>query len=493
VIIPLAVFAPDASPFDNTTSDNILNVVPTPDGYGPMPQLVTFTNALAAQPRGAFPARTTEGAIKIFAATSSNFYLLDATDGTWDTVTGALTPSLPADEIWSFTQIGDRVIVTCTTEGPYYFDLASSVAFVALPGSPPSSRCVTTIGDFVVLGEVESNPKQLRWSGINDTEHWAVRQRLADIQTFPDGNFIMAVVGFERGGLIFQRNAVREMIPAYDTPLVFRFQKTEENRGAVSSAAVASSGRDVFYLSDDGFYAYGQPSRNIGAQRVNKFFVEDSKPDLTKDVQGAIDPVSQTVWWRYSSVGNDSTVYTDKMIGYNWAIDRWTLVEVNLTWIMGALGPGYTLEGLDSISSSIDALPYSLDSAAWKGGAPLLGAFDSTYKFGFFDGQPMEAVLQTGDVHLPTMTQSGGDERRAFVRGFQPMCDASSVTGRVADKTRAGATRVWNAEATANTNTGMIPARSDGLYHRFEVTIAADQTWTSIHGVQPDVRTGGRR
>jgi hypothetical protein len=353
---------------------------------------------------------------------------------------------------------------------------------------------MSAVGDFLVIGEIASNPRLLRWSGINDTEHWTIRQRLSGQQEFPDGHDIMAVIGFERGGLIFQRNAVREMIPAYDTPLVFRFQKTEENRGAVAPTAIMGSGRDVFYLADDGFYAYGQPSRNIGAQRVNQFFVDDSQASLIKDVQGAIDPVSHTVWWRYSSNANASDTTTDKMIGYNWELDRWTIVEIELSWVFTALSAGYTLEQLDNFSASLDALEFSLDSAAWKAGAPLLGAFNGDYKFGFFAGDPMEALLQTGDVHIPTaIGVAGADDRRTFVRGFQPICDASTITGRVAKKARAGVARTWDDSQTVNTTTGVIPARNEGLFHRFEITVAADQDWTFVHGIQPDVTMGGKR
>ena len=429
-----------------------------------------------------------------FAATVDSFYTLDTTDGDWDDVTAALSLGLGTDESWVFTQFGNRVIATNVTDGPHYFDIGSSSAFAALSGSPPAARAMASVGDFLVLGGISSDNKQVRWSGINDTEHWTVRHKLSDMQTFPDGDRIMAVVGFERGGLVFQRNAVREMIPAYDTPLVFRFQKTEESRGCVAPGAVMGTGRDVFYLADDGFYAYGQPSRPIGAHRVNGFFVEDSKAKLIKDVQGAIDPVSHTVWWRYSSTANTSSTTTDKMLGYNWDLDRWTLVEVDVAFLFPSLVAGYTLDQLDTVSADLDALGFSLDSDAWKGGAPLLGAFDADYKMGFFGGQPMEAVLQTGDVHIATMLGlNDAQDRRAFVRGFQPISDASTVTGRIAAKTRAGATRAWDASQSVNTTTGVIPTRNDGLFHRFEITIAADQDWSYVHGVQPDVRLSGTR
>ena len=41
---------------------------------------------------------------------------------------------------------------------------------------------------------------------------------------------------------------------------------------------------------------------------------------------------------------------------------------------------GYTLEELDTVSTSLDALPYSLDSDYWKGGKLYLTYFDANHQ-----------------------------------------------------------------------------------------------------------------
>ena len=88
-------YRPDVSDYEGNSSQDITNVVPRGDGYGPFPSFSAFTSALPATCFGSFAARKNDGSIAIFAGTSNKLYMLNNTSGTWTDVSrsgGRITP-----------------------------------------------------------------------------------------------------------------------------------------------------------------------------------------------------------------------------------------------------------------------------------------------------------------------------------------------------------------------------------------------------------------
>src|SRR3990167_340647 len=296
------------------------NVIPAPGlppdpansgpfgGYAPFPKIAAVSAALAAQPRGAIMARDDSGDQHIFVGTVTKLYKYNSSTLSFDDVsTAATTYALPTGESWSFTQFGLDVITTNKVDGPYVWTLGSSSEFAALGGSPPLARVIGTVGDFVFLGETSTQSRQLRWSGVNNDAFWTVRQRLSDYQIFPDGQPITGIVGFERGGLVFQRRAIREIIPALQSDTIFEFRKTVEEHGCVAPSSLINARGNIFYLSEAGFYRYGNPPIPIGHNRVNDYFFSDINVGDTLLVQGVADPRWNRVYWRYRSSSHGSS------------------------------------------------------------------------------------------------------------------------------------------------------------------------------------------
>ena len=497
-MIPFPDWAPDRSKFDMTVTGTATNVVPMaglpPDpatsgefgGYGPFPTIAPVSAALAAQPRGAIMVRDDSGDQHIFVGTTTKLYKYNTATLVFDDkTTAATTYAVPTGENWSFDKFGLDVIATNKTDGPYVWTLGSSSTFLALGGSPPLARIVGVMGDFVFLGETSTQSRQLRWSGVNNDAFWTVRQRLSDYQIFPDGDPITGFVGFERGGLVFQRRAIREVIPALETDMIFQFRKTAEEHGCIAPSSIIRATDGVFYLSENGFYRYGTPPVNIGNNRVNKYFFDDINVGDTLLVQGVADPRYTRVYWRYRSSSHASATTTDKVLVYDYGLDRWSLINVVLSWIIQSSLGSYNLDTMDSLGN-LDTLGMSLDDPALSASVPVVAALDTSYKLAFFTGGNMAATLQTGE---PQMTP----QKRTFVRGFRPVADASGTSGRIAVRDSHGLTQAWKASASASSVTGVIPARASGLLHKFELTIPASTVWTYAHGVEPDARGEGRQ
>lgn len=484
-MIPFADFAPDRSDFDATASDTILNVIPQAESYGPFPAFVAITDALPAKPLGAILAPYA-GSYVAFAGTVDKLYQLDTANLDWDDVSQAATTyAVPSGDAWSFVQYGDLVIAADKVDATQKFNLASPATFVDLAGTPPKSKYLGVIGDFLQALDTESSEREARWSGLNAPEQWTAGEQASDAQQFPDGGPIMGFAGFERGGVIFQETCIREQALALDSPLIFTMQKTVSDKGCVAPRSIVNTGDGVFYLSQLGFCQYGLPPTRIGESRVDDFFLNDVDLAFIDQVQGIADPNRNIVAWRYKSRAHVDEDTTDRVLIYNYSRSRWSIAHVELSWLLPVASPGYTLESLDDLGFTLDTLPFSLDSRAWASGAPVLGGFDASYRLGFFSGAPMEAMLQTGDIEF-------NPGRRSFVSGWRPIIDGGTVSGRVAVKSTHQAPRTWLASASSQT-TGIIPARAEGRLHRFELTIEADGSWSHVHGIDAAPRQTGYR
>jgi hypothetical protein len=485
-VIPFAPFCPDSSDFDPSVTDTVVNVIPRPSSYGPFPGFATASEALPDQPRGAFLARTSAGAYRTFAFTEDAIYEFNGATRDWDDVSKAATTyAVPSEGAWSVVQFGDYVIAVNGIDDNQYFDLGSSTEFADLAGTPPKATYAAVVGDFLTLGNTETyGARSVAWGGVNDAEFWEPGRRGSDYQIFPEGGEVLGIAGFERGAVVFQDNVIREQTLNLASPFIFTFNKTDETRTIVAPRSITRAGGQIFFLTLEGFFRYGVPSTPIGNERVDRFFQADADIEYLWQVQGAADPINKIVYWRYKSNNSTSATTTDRVLIYNYVLDRWSLANVELSWIFSSTTPGVTLEGLDALGYTLDTLPTSLDSRTFAGGTPLIGGFNASYELGFFSGAPLEAVLQTGDVSIAP--------ERAFVRGFRPVCDAETITGRVAVKDRHGIERTWS-DATAVERTGLIPIRASGRLHRFEVTIPANETWEHAHGVTPDAAPEGRQ
>ena len=94
-LIPWGDYRPDVSDYQGRHTRAVQNVLPQGDGYGPIKDLVDFTDALPAVCRGAFVALKSDGTVEIFAGTQTKLYRLDKTDLSWDNVSkGAGPPTI---------------------------------------------------------------------------------------------------------------------------------------------------------------------------------------------------------------------------------------------------------------------------------------------------------------------------------------------------------------------------------------------------------------
>jgi len=488
-LLKFGAWTPDTADFEATSVKNILNVVPRADGYGPFPSFSAYTSALAGACRGAFYAVKNDGTVITFAATATKLYKLNNTDFTWTDVSkGSGTYTAPTflsiAANWHFAQTGNLVWATQANTVLQVFDLTSSTNFADAAGSPPQAAYIAVVGRFLVLSGLASTPYRIQWSGLNNfnaSNSWTSGTQQSDFQDFPDGGAVRGVAGGDQSGVIFQDQAIRRM--AYvGSPIVFQIDRIADQVGLYASDSIVRAGQTVLYYSTKGFQKIepGGAPTPIGRERVDRTFGGDLDKGNLQLFMGASDPRTTRVYWAYKSNSGQTGIY-DKILGYDTTLDQFFPLSVSGEYLLGMSQTGLTLENLDTISSSIDALTLSLDAYA-TAVQPEIAQFNSSHVLGFFRGTNLEATIESGE--------QGDDESRMSLRGFRPVTDAAALYGSVEYRDTQQASTNTTSETAISTRTGRVDIRRDARYQRFKLRVPAATTWTFCAGVVPDVSTG---
>ena len=486
-VIPFAEWRPDMPDLGQWARE-ALNVVPAEESYRPLNSLNGTSNALNARAQGAAWFRGAGGATRMFAGDATKLYLLSGT--TWSdvsrTVGGPYGPG--ADGQWRFTQYGYNAFAVNGVDNPQKFDLASGTNWVLMGGSPPVGTYIATVRDFVVMGKIGATPQRVQWSPINSPEGtWgSIAATQADFQDLSDGGNVTGLVGGEFG-IILQEAAVRRM--TYEAPpIVFRIDKIANELGCSVPGSVASLLDLVFFVHKSGFYMVqgGQTFTPIGRGKVDRtFWAEFDETNLFR-CSAAIDPVRSLYIFAYPANGNGGT--PNRLLIYNWATDKWTHAAVTCELVFGGVSQqSYTLEQLDAFNggSTIDNLPYSLDSSFWSGTLSLLlYAFDTTHKSGSFSGSALEATVETAEFNP-------GQGTRSIVRSCRPLIDGGSPMIKIGSRETQQATTAYGPEVGL-TPAGMAPVYQSGRYFRVRARMPAASVWSNLQGIDDlDVRASG--
>jgi hypothetical protein len=379
-------------------------------------------------------------------------------------------------------QFGNLVKATQKNAVLQTYTLGTSTAFADNAGSPPQASYISVVGRFLVLSGLLSNPFRIQWSALNDTTGWTSGVDQSDYQDFPDGGIVRGVAGGEFG-IVFQDQAIRRMSYIPGSDLIFQIERIAQDQGLFAPYSIVRAGIHTFFHSAQGFFkiAPGGLPEPIGREKVDRTFFTDLDKTEMRMFIGASDPRSTRVFWAYKSTSGVTGLY-DKIIGYDYVLDRFFQIDMSGEYLLGLSQPGITLENLDSLSASIDALAASLDSFA-VATQPLIAQFSSAHKMGFFSGSNLEATLETAE--------QGTDGRRIFVNGFRPVTDAPTFYGTCSYRETQQETPTSTVEVARNSRTGRCDMRRSTRYSRFKIRIPAATSWSFAAGVEPDVKVEG--
>lgn len=466
----------------------VTNVIPDAQSYRPFPSLVTFSSSLGSKCLGGIIA--TDAGLNNYNYVGDNSALYTLAQQSFNVATRLVggAYSVNGNDYWEFVNWGNTVIgVNGYTDPPQQITLGQNNFSNMTQDVPVKGKHITVMRDFVVMGNVSDSATQVyrvRWCGINDPTTWApTAATLADYQDLPsEGGPVQKVLGGEYG-VVFQQRSIWRML-FVGSPLVFQFDRVHNAIGAYAPQAAIKYQNLSFFLSQEGFFSYdGQALSPIGRGKVDKFFFADVGPTYTNRIVAAIDQANKLVMWSYAS-GSSSGGNPDKIIIYSWAFNKWALVTgLNIQLFLQSITTGYTLDGLDAISTNLDTgIPASLDDPQWTGGTIVLSAFNSNGQLAKFNGSAMAVIVDTGEFEL-------FKDMRAMITNVRPQVlgvnySQSSMQITVLSRNNLTESASVGYAATLPNATGFVNLRASARYFRLRLTTTANTNFTHIMGVE---------
>jgi hypothetical protein len=448
------------------------NCYPVSNGYAPFKSEADYSDAAGANLIITFAGKF-GGVSSLFAASTTQIYKFDSNDASLDALT---TTGYTAVEGWDVTQFGPTMILANGQDKLQAWTLNSSTYFGDLSASAPIAKFVTVVRDFVVAANDGTDTSKVYWSDLNDETDWTpAAASQADTQILPDGGDITGLAGGEYG-LVFLERAIYRMSYA-GSPFFFQFDAISRSLGCISNGSIAQYGNLTYFLADDGFYVCdGQSTKNIGTEKVNRWFFDNAIPnEIQTGMSATVDPVNKLVIWKFNN-----TFGGKFLLIFSIDLNKWSYADTTATSIAYALTPSATLEQVDNYNTSIDALDIPMDSRVFAGGQ-LLFAGVSGQKIIAFSGQSKTAIISTGDI----------DVGRSTVMLAKPIVDKG--TGSIAISSRDNlAEQVEFGSDVAADAENRVSLRSNGEYHRLRLT-PSGSNWETAVGLEFDVVKQGNR
>jgi hypothetical protein len=448
------------------------NCYPVANGYAPVKSEADYSDAAGANLLITFAGKF-DGVSSLFAASATQIYKFDSSDAGLDAAT---TTGYTAVDGWDVTQFGPVMVLANGINKLQAWTLNSSTNFADLAAAAPVAKYVTVVRDFVVAANDGSDTSKVYWSDLNDETDWtpgAASQ--ADSQILPEGGDITGLAGGEYG-LIFLERAIYRM-SYVGSPFFFQFDAISRSLGCISNGSIAQYGNLTYFLADDGFYVCdGQTTKNIGSEKVNRWFFDNVVPsEISTGMSATVDPVTKLVIWKFNN-----TFGGKSLLMFSIDLNKWSYADTTANSIAYILTPSATLEQVDNYNSSIDALEISLDSRVFAGGQ-LLFAGVSGEKIISFSGQPKTANISTGDI----------DIGRSTIMLAKPIVDNGSGSIAVSSRDNLAETVEFGSDVSPDAE-NRVSLRSNGEYHRLRLT-PTGTSWKTAVGLEFDVVKQGDR
>lgn len=483
-----AEWLPDQPPFENPGATTAKNCYAGAGGYLPINALTVYSTAAATTAtdymRGAYSMRDAANNTRVYAGNAGALFSLSAT--TWDDISVAGAYSGTAtEERWYFSQFGSSLVVATNYNNAVQKIVPGSNS-IALGGSPPRARFVAQIRDWIVLAHTNDGtrrPNRVHWSAYNNAEYWIRDVALqSDYQDLYEGGWITGLAETGGNGLILQEDAVHLMQYA-GPPVTWSFSRIANAVGTKISGSVVSHQDRVWWFGESEIWEYiGGQLRAIGAEKVSRTLFADLDQAYKGRVSAAVDPLRNIVVWAYPGVGHIGGA-PNKLLIYSYNVQRFTFVEENAELVLRFMAPGYTLEGLDAVSSSLDALPASLDDDAWKGGLLNFAAFDHAHKLATFTGTPYSAEIETAELRV-----SAG--RNTEIINARPLHEGGTARVRFGTRASQSNQTTWGSITETN-NYGECNVRVNSRFTRVRLELSGN--WSHAIGVDIHGRKAGRQ
>lgn len=477
---PLLGFTPDADPLTPGVMLDCVNIVPHEYGMkaASSPQATSIAQ-LPNECQGAAIVRKLDGTRRFIAGTAAGLY--ETTGTTWTNVSKASGYAGGVESRWSIAQFGDSTIAA---NGVDPIQKSISGAFASISGAPVA-KIVFSVGAFVMALNVNDGAvKQDGWANcasFNDAD-WA-----PNVSTLANsGRLVSAPGAITAGGRLGEFAIAYKEWAIYvgqfvGAPATFDWVQVPGVAGCVGQDAWCDVLGAHFVVGPDDFWLFdGTRPAPIGTGQVRQWFFNNSNPLYRYKTKCIFDEQNHLVYVYFA--GKSSAVNNSALV-YHLISKQWGFINLSIQAAINFVQPAITIDGLGSLSATIDGLPnIPFDSQYWLGGGRLPGVFDSAGNVVTLSGPALNSSFTTGELgdddQVTTLT-------KIRIR-FQQSPTSAVVTGM--QKMNEGDPFV-NGQPVALTN-GQFDVRQTGRFHAALFELNGDCRFNAI---RPTIVPSGER
>lgn len=481
---PLLGFAPDLEAPTPGTVVDCSQFIPYLTGMEAAPSLQTPSGvpALASACQGAAVVTKLDSTRRVFAGAQTALYELVA--GAWSDVTRASPYTGGSDSRWSFTQFGNTTLAANRAD---VIQFTNTGDFADIT-TAPKAEIVFSVGAFVMALNVNDGaekPDGWHCCAVFDATDWveSVTTQSASGRLVSTPGGLTAGLRLGEYAVAYKANSI--YLGQYvGAPVVWDWLLVPGGEaGCVGKEALCDIDGAHFFVGTDNFWIFdGTRPVPIGDGQVRQWFFDNSDAANLFKTKCVYDRQQNRVWVFYPSAGSS---VCDSALVYHLKNKQWGRANTEVQAVLNYISPGFTIDGLDAISATIDGLPdIALDSQYWLSGGKALSVFNTSNQLQSFTGVAGTSSFTTGDAGDDDTVVLLKQIRLRFAAGFRP--DTAICT--TFNKMNSG--EDFTPGPSSTINDGKFDVLKAARWHRavFTMTGAARVT-----GINPTFAPAGKR
>ena len=462
-MIPFSGFLPDADEHMQGVITDCRMLLPTLKGYKGAPALVSQTNALSADCRGAAYVVKLDNTTRLFAGTQTKLYELSGS--AWSDVSRVGDYAGSTDSAWRFAQFGNVTLAVNLTDATQ--KSVSSGAFSDLAGAPKAA-VIDTVGGFVFLGNYHDGTETrdgVFWSAYQDYTDWTpdVATQCGNLRLLDTPGEIRGLkrlgqyaVAYKEGSLYLGVNN--------GPPVLWGFTLVSGEIGAVSQEAVVSIETAHFFIGRNDIYMFDGSRPVPVGEGIREWFFDNLNYQFAYRIRGVHDKLNTLVYWYYPSSGSETL---DSCIAYNYKTGKWgradRTVEACLEFISGAL----TYAALETSYVTYNAIPdVSYNSPFWTSTSPVMAVFDTDHALKTLSGTSISSSLTTGAI--------GDDVQFTLLSRVQPRFINDAASGEMTNFYRTTDGSSYTQDAAAAMSSNRFDVLRSARWHKVRMDFTGD-------------------
>ena len=183
---------------------------------------------------------------------------MDALDGTWDDITGALTITAGNDNHVSWATHLDTALGSNNVDVPFQWTGAGDGSAMTVPASLTRAKYINIFSNYTTLANVTvggtDHKSRVYWSSIDSISTWSASD-LRDLGK-NDGQEITGSKSLGESWVVFKERSIYIGSFTGDSDIPFLFKKSRSSVGAVSGYDIEEVENGLIFWSQDGKYFF---------------------------------------------------------------------------------------------------------------------------------------------------------------------------------------------------------------------------------------------